>query len=649
MAPRKPKPAPTGDPRWVSKDEFWFKAAAGAPVHDRVVAHGKALRSLYSSAHKRDRVHERLYEGTDLKRNGSALQILREQGFSVARLNVVESVINTVVSRLSKSRPMPSIVVDDADWSLKRKSKQYRKFIVGEMLQTDFDARSKEALLDGGVIGVGLTTIDDCGNGDRVIAERMLREELFYDPRECKYGKPWNAIRIRRFARDHLMELYPEFARQIQSAEPSLRLPSEDLDDDTSTTDLDDYVDVFEAIHRERQEGDGRRALCIDNATLVAEPWEFPRFPWATFKWQKPRRGVWSRGLVHKLKDIQHRINCIVRDIQMNIQAVGRGHYLMQEGMALPTEALTGFSPFVMKYKGNQPPQWNAPAPFSQAQIGALEFFINQAYELPGTSRLSATSKSSLGAGASGVALDTQYDIESDRYAMEESQYADYRLEAAQLYIDASKRVAKKRKDGEARKPYVSGFQHGDAIEKLEHDKVSLETDQYKLQLEPVGFLPTTRAGKLSAVGQLSQAGIIPQWLAAAMFDEPDLMRANRITLGAFWNCERKMEILADPDADMPTVAPWNDFELEMTMTKAYLNNAEAEKAPAEVVQRYSDYLDDITEAVKMKKQGEAALAPPMPMDPSMPGAAPMLPPGAPMPIPEGGSPPLTSVPPMAA
>lgn len=630
------------DPRWATKESFWFKAAVGEPVHERVVTHGKALRQLYSTAHKRDRVHERLYEGTELRRNAGAMAVLREHGFSAARLNVAQSVVDTVVSRLSKSRATPSIVVDDADWTLKSKAKQYRKFILGEMMATDFDQRSKEALRDGGVIGTGITLIDDEGDGERIICERMLREELFYDPRESKYGQPWNAIRIHRIARDHLIELYPNVADKIIYAPPSEMRPSEELDDDTRTVDLDDYVDVYEAIHRARGEADGRRVLCLENETLLSELWECPRFPWATMRWKKPMRGVWAKGLIFALKDIQHRINCIVRDIQMNIQATGRGYFLQQEGHVLPPEMLTGFAPFTMTYSGTREPKWEAPQPFNQAQLGALEFFINQAYELPGTSRLSATSKSSLGAGASGVALDTQYDIESDRYAMEESQYADYRLESAQCFIDASKRVAKKRKADEGKKKcsvYSTGFQKGDAIEKLEHDECSLENDQYRLQLEAVGFLPQTRAGKLSVVGQLSQAGIIPQWLAAALFDEPDLARANRITLGAFWNAEKKMDLLAKPDKEMPTIAPWNDFELELTMCKAYANNAEAENAPPEVIQRYADYLDDIAKAIQNKKKGDAMLAPPapamptaMPGDPSMPGAQPMLPPGAPMP-----------------
>lgn len=652
MPPRKQaKESKPIDPRW-SGDSFWHRAELGdgAKVHDKVVTYGKGLRDLYASAHKIDRVHERLYEGSDLRRNQSALQALQQRGFAAARLNVSKSVVNTVVSRLSKGRPMPSFKVDDADWSLKRKSKQYRKFILGEMMATDFDARSKEALLDGAIIGSGITYIDDSGDGEKVFAERMLREELLYDPRECKYGKPPNAIRVYRIARDHLMELYPDHARAIIAASPAQSGIRDEVDDDTKVTDLDDYVDVWRAIHLPRGDDDGRDALCIDGATLKYEKWEEPRFPWAIFRYAKPRRGVWAKGLIYELKDLQHRINSIVRDMQMNLAATGRGHYAMQEGSALPPEMLTGSAPFVLKFKGNTAPVFTAPTPINPAQLQMLQFFMQQAFELPGVSQAAASSKSSLGAGASGVALDTQYDIESERFAMEEGQYAEYRLEAAQLYIDASKRVARKRAAsvGEKRPKYVSGWLGRDAIEKLEHDKVSLNTDEYKLQLEAVNFIPDTKAGKLSAVGQLAQSGVIPQWLTAALFDEPDLARANRITLAAFWNCERKMEILADPDAEMPAPAAYNDLELELKMTVAYLNNAEAEHAPGEVVERYLAYMRDVENLITKGKQGEAMNAPPVdPMAAGQPGMVPGV--GQTVPPMSGGAMPPEMMPPMMA
>ena len=621
------------DARFKDRREFWYRPAVGTDVHQQVVEYGQWLRALYSSFHRRMRMLEWLYDGSEVRRHAQALETLQDRGFTAARLNVSEAIIDTLVSRLSKNRPMPSIVVTDADWSVKLKSKQYRKFIVGEMIDTEFDQLSREALLDAVVIGNGFTRIDDTGDGERVFAERILWDEVLFDPRETKYGKPHNMLRVHRIAKDRLAEIYPKFARQIADASPASLRPQDETDDDvTRSLNLEDYVDVYEAWHPEREDGDGRHVLCIENAQLLSEEWDCPRFPIAWMQYKKSRRGIWSRGLMNKLKDIQHRINCIVRDLQMNIQAVGRGFFLQQEGTKLPIEMLTGWQPYTINYKGSQPPVYTAPTPFNPAALSALQFFISQAYNISGVSEAAATSRSTLGNGASGVALDTQYDIDSERFAMQEFAYSDYRLTAAQLYVDAAYRVAKKRSTRKKSSAYYSSYMARDAIEQLDYNDVALDDEQYKLRLEPTNYLADSRAGKLSEVGQLAQSGVLPTWLVGALFDEPDLERIKRYTLAGFWNAERKMEQICDPDKEMPMPAPYNDLDIEMKMTTAYLNYYEAQpNVPEEVLDRFRQYLDLVKQAVQKAMPPQPA-APAMNGPAAMPGAAPMLPPGAPMP-----------------
>jgi hypothetical protein len=261
-----------------------------------------------------------------------------------------------------------------------------------------------------------------------------------------------------------------------------------------------------------------------------------------------------------------------------------------------------------------------------------------QAFELTGVSQASAGSKSALGPGASGVALDTQYDIESERFAMVEAQYARYRMDAAQLYLDAARRVAKRRYDeGGKKKGYVAVWRSRDAIERLEYNKVELTADQYSLRLEPVNYIPDTKAGKLSVVTQLAQAGVIPKWQVAMLFDEPDLSGANRIELAPLRNCLRKMDELWNLEIDAPVPEPYNDLEIEKHVSLCYYNLVQEERAPEEVQERYRTYCDLVEGLLKKKRQGDAAAnanaaaagAVPMgaaPMDAGLPGA------GAPMP-----------------
>lgn len=656
MAPRK-KPKDS-----IGKDAHWYRLPVGAPVHEHVVPHGLTLQQLAEGRAARNRSAERIYEGRTLRQFGRARAAIERGGINYADLNGTKTVIDTFVSRLSKDRPVPAFDTDGAAWAMKRRARMFRQFILGKMNDTEFDDLSREALHDGAILGTGWTRID--AGMDDVYAERMLDNEVLFDRRECKYGAPRNAITVRRVAKDRLIELYPKLRKEIEGASPSRYRPDDsDEEDDAgiSESDLEDYVDVYEGIHLPSDEDadDGRWAQCIDTATLVAGQWHEPRFPWAMFRLFKPRRGLRGKGFVDQLATLQQRVNAIVRDLQMNLSAFGRGYVAVNAANDIPVDMLTGWQPFKLKYSGARPPDVQMPQPFNPAQLQALEFFIAQMFRLTGVSEAAATSKSALGAGASGVALDTQYDIDSDRFRMPQANYARYRLDAAQRYLDAAARVARRRKltDG-AKRPWVAvatSWRRSDEIERLEYDEVSLKRGDYRLRVEPVNFLPDTRAGKLSIVEQLAKAGVIPQWLVPTLFDDPDLQQVGRITLSAFRNAIRKMDLLTDETKPAPVPCAYNDLELELKLCAAYYNYVEAEGTPSsgvsdpvllEVLDRFDTYHKLLEELLSMQSPAPAAgapvpgaeMAPPLP---PLPGGVPAMPQG-PVPIPTPiGAPPM--------
>lgn len=639
----------TGEAASEGSDRRWSRAPVDDPtVHTNLVEYAKVLQRQTDSDHSRNRARERIYEGHELLNNRAAIVSLEAAGVGIAKLNALKSIIDTFVSRLSKDRPMPNFDTTDGDWQLKRRAKKYRQFIVGEMMQTEFDDLSREALLDGAILGNGYTCID---SDDDVFAERIPVNEILYDKRECRYGKPQQAVRVYRVAKDYLAELYPKFKDEIRHAPPSARRKDDDVD---MLGDLEDYTDVYKGwdLPATPSSNDGRVALCIEGATLCFEQWHEPRFPWAHLRLFKPRNGLMGFGFVDQLASLQHRVNCIVRDLQLNLAATGRGFFAVNEQNDIPVEMLTGWQPFKLKFKGAQPPQWQAPQPFNQAQLNALDFFIQKMYDLSGVSQAAATSKSSLGAGASGIALDTQYDIDSDRFRMPQANYARYRLDGAQRYIDAAARVARRRasEKGEKKSYVASSWKNRDAIERLEYSKVELKEGQYCLKIEAVNFLPDTRAGKLAVVEQLAKAGVIEQWLVPTLFDEPDLVQANGILLAAFKNAMRKMDELADPDLPMPVPEHLNDLDLELKLVTAFYNRVQEEKAPPEVQDRYYQYEAMVKELIKLKNtaampDGSVAPAGPMmpetPPMPPMPGGVPAMPQGPVPPPAMIGAPPV--------
>lgn len=629
----------------ITSDAHWMRAKVGEPVHDRLVPFGRALLAREANFHAKNLTRERVYRGVDLQPHKMALAALAGSGMGIARLNAIKAIGDTFASRLSKDRPMPGIVVNDSDFELKKRAKKYREFIVGQMRDTEFDSLSTRALQDGVSLGCGFTRVDDSDHA--VIAERIPVNDLLFDRRELKYGKPRQAIRIQRVARDHLAELFPKQKDWIIHRAPASLRRKDDSDvdgDGPKVGDLDDYVDTWEAWFppMTAESNLGRHVLCIEGATLVTEQWHEPRFPWAMFQLGDPPWGIYPEGFVDLLIGLQHRVNLIVRDIQLNLAATGRGIWMVNKANDIPVEMLGGAAPFKMTYQGSQPPKYEAAQPYNVAQMSALDKFIGWMFDLSGVSRANAESKSSLGAGASGVALDTQYDIDSDRFRIPQANYARYRMNGGQCYMDAAARVARRHYEGKGEKKswVATTWKSRDAIQQLDYNKVVLKEGSYRLRIEPVGFIPDTRAGKIAVVEQLAKAGVIPQWLVPMLFDEPDLAEANRILLAPLKNCLRKMDLLADVDEDLPMPEQYNDLDIELKVSVAYYNWIQCENAPPEIQERYRTYCDLVTEALKVK--GPAA--PPMGMAPAeqpLPGGVPLMPQGPvppPMPI---GAPPM--------
>ncbi len=620
----------------IRRDEHWYRAKVGEPVHERVVSYGKALLVTEAHFHAKNLIRERVYRGVDLAPHKQAIAVLSGAGMGIARLNAIKAIGDTFASRLSKDRPMPGIVVDDSDFEMKKRAKKYREFVVGQMKDTEFDALSTRALQDGVKLGIGFTRIDD--SDEAVIAERIPVNDLLFDRRELKYGRPRQALRIQRVARDHLAELFPKQKEWILHRAPASLPRKDDADVDASgprVGDLDDYVDTWEAWFPPMVPDSviGRHVLCLDGATLASEVWHEPRFPWAMFQLGDPDWGLYPEGFVDLLIGLQHRVNLIVRDIQLNLAATGRGIWMVNKANDIPVEMLGGAAPYKMNFNGPIAPQYLAPQSFNAAQMGALKEFIGWMFDLSGVSKANAESKSALGAGASGVALDTQYDIDSDRFRIPQANYARYRMHGGQCYLDASARVARRRSEGkgEKRSWVATTWKSKDAIQKLDYSKVVLEEGSYRLRIEPIGFIPDTRAGKIAVVEQLAKAGVIPQWMVPMLFDEPDLAEASRILLAPLKNCLRKMDLLAEPDEPMPMPEQYNDLDVELKVSVAYYNWIQCEKAPPEIEDRFRTYCDFVTEALKVKGAAPAmgAMAP---AEQPMPGGVPLMPQGPVMP-----------------
>jgi hypothetical protein len=228
-----------------------------------------------------------------------------------------------------------------------------------------------------------------------------------------------------------------------------------------------------------------------------------------------------------------------------------------------------------------------------------------------------------LGANASGRAQIVLDDIQSDRFALFQLHDSLSMVDVGALVIDEARAIAAECPKSE-QAPWIREHKWG---------KVELDEGLYQLKLEPMSYLPDTRAGQLAAIEQYAQAGLIsdPTEVLDQM-DNPDLQRMNRSKLGPRRAIERVMEGLADVDVDLYTLSPDSFFPLEqgIATARAELDDAWANDAPSEVCERFRQWirLADY-QLQQMQPPAPAAAAPP----PAVQGPGGLPPPGGGMPV----------------
>ena len=643
----------------IADAKFWTAPLGDDPklptdVSAAVIEWATRLRSAWKRMARLDREHDAIYESRRLTRGSvrhAGVRKLDLSGFDSTKLFVATSIVDTFVARMSKRKSMPMFVVDDAEWSLKQKAQDCRRWLHGKLREASFDKLYPRAIRDASVRGDGVAYIDE--TDDDVVIERVHRRELLVDPYEARQGDDAvrTLYRIRAVSRDSLIARFPHHAAAIKAAPTATEpdVPSSDWLASEAAIGPRDVVDFVEAWHLpdgdcDDEETTGRRAACLDGVTLCYEEWSTPRFPFAFLTRHEAQDGFWGRGDVEILRPLQSMINQMVDDIGMNVSVTGKGVWITPPG--IQPGQLVGYRPFHLEMPAGAAgrTEFYHPPPVGPATLDLLERLVSKAHELTGAAQWFSQGRSALGAGASSVALDTQEDLLSDRHAVFEAACSQFVVDVAQCMIDAARRCAARMKSNrgeegeEHSKTLPSAWLDKTGMHRFDWDSVAMDEEQYRLQIEPTSSIPSTRAGKLAWISEMIAKGIMPSSAAAGLYDEPDVAHANRVQLATLKNVERMVEIAGDPAQDLPTPEEWHDLDTLLVYCKAYYNRAQSEGAPEEVQSRFRDLGDA---ALLIRDRGKQV----PPMDPGAPPPGAPLPPGPPM-APPGLDPMAAGMPP---
>lgn len=581
-------------------------------------------RAYLRGYHAMDLIHEAIYEGRPVGRRlgTAAMDFLRAQSKASSYLNILQSMVDTVVSRVGKHRTMPVIGCDDAEYSEKlyarRASRVMRRKLGTPQIERMMPLMMRDAVIRGDGFAEAIRV------GGDITPEKFPRSELVFDDGEPRHnGWPRTLARVRLMDRDNLAAMFPDERKRIMDLPAASRDVWAPYDYDAPID--PDQVEVIRGwrLPSHPGSGDGKRLTAVRDAgkPLDERLWDRMRFPIARIQWTPALRGFLGIGLVQQLAGSQNKVNELWTDHQEALYWGSALKIFKPRGSNVNNNHLRARHPAVIEYDGAKP-DYEAPNPASTQAMDSLRWLISEMYEISGISQMNAAAKSTLGPNASGKALDTMDDIQSDRHSQFDMQYSMARVDIGQCTLDEAKDLAKDAKTAD-------DIKLATWIDEIDWRKFDFDGGSYHLRIEGENFIPGTRAGKLDALGDMAKIqGLLDNpILVASLFDEPDISAANRHLLGPIRALQAVAEMLGDlsvPLSDcVPTPYMLSPPGLALSVIKGEHDNAFSERADERYLSRYRWFLTML--------EGEEKRSAPTPVPPPDMSAG-GLPPGAGMP-----------------
>lgn len=517
--------------------------------------------------------------------------------------NVVKSCVDTVTSRMAKSKPKPEFITSGGDYRQQRKAKKLNKFMDGLFSQNAYQGLANMVFRDACVLGTGVIHVFPLEG--KVKYERVLCTEILIDEQEARDGNPRQLHWLRPVDRDVLKDLYPEKASEIDR-----------LDDEASPSGVEkvsDNVLVRSSWHLPSgpDAEDGLHVVTVGDVVLYSEPWTKESFPFAFFRWNRRMDDFWGQGLAEDLAGIQLEINDIYEAVQRSFRLAGTFKLFAKKGSQVDVDHFREAFGSVIWYTDTKPeyvlPQIVPPEMYRQ-----LNELIQKAYEQSGVSQMNATSQKP-GGDLSGVALRTLNDVQSDRFASVQMAHEQLCLDVTRLSLAA---IEDLEESGESVTVRATDRKKMNVIRWKD---VRLDSDDYTLRCEAISSLPDSNAGKLQTIQELMRAGLISPATGRRLLDFADLEKFEGQAAASEDALQQAFDMIVEEGKYTPP-EPYDDLVTGRTKAlECYqLGKVQAlEEDKMELLRRWIDA------AGALQQQAEEAAVPAVPEAPPVSGLLP--------------------------
>lgn len=586
-APRKDAGEETQNFRW------WLEE------NDAAIAQSVASTIKFISRHQSSRM-EQLTVSTRLYGNSSIFDLVGAAFTRASSVNsnpssqrisynLCQSVTDTLVSKVSKNKVIPTFITDGGVWGVQQKAEKLSKFTEGCFYANDVHLKGMNAFRDACVWGDGFVHIYR-EQDDSIGVERVLPHELFVDMIESLSCDPQQIHRVKIVDRDIAMEIWGDTDEKKKAISESLPPSYQEIGGAATAVDL---VNITESWHLKSgpEAEDGLHIICLGDMVLLKEKYDHDYFPFAKISWSEKLLGYFSQGVCEQLQNLQGEINRLMILIQRSMWMGGSFKVLVENGSKVVSQHLNNDVGAIIHYTGT-PPQYITPPMIQNDIYPYVDSLIAKGYQQCGVSQLGASSVKPAGLD-SGKALREFDNIEADRFLSVGQRLEKFFLEIARQMIGVTKDIYKDKKT------FKVVFPATNFIETIDWKEINLKEDEYVLKAFPVSSLPEDPAGRLQTVQEYAQAGWISPQAARRLMSMPDIEMSDNLANASEDLIHKMLEEMLEEDGKFVSPEPFMDLTLAKTLCLQYMNYAKAHNAPIEKIGMLDRFNNQITNMAK--------------------------------------------------
>lgn len=542
----------------------------------------------------------------------------------LATKNAVRGACDTATAMIAKTMPKPTIITDGADWDVQQRAADLDRFLVGVYSRGNLYDTAQNSFRDSTIFGTGVWELverEGAGGDYWIDYVRQNIDDVIVDEDEC----PGEPVPENFYVRTvmHVEKAVKRYAKGERKGEIEAHIRSaagKPVMWPNGKAIPKDRVVIVRGWHMADDQGRGGvYCAACDGCYLDGGSWDFTWPPFVWLFWSVPHSGFYGDGIAYRQYGRQKRINYLYRWIERCQNLIANPRVWVDATNGPVKVQVSNEIGEIVSVRGRAP-EFQSPQAVNQEMYAWLDSLERGTFEDEGISQFSATNV--LPPGIESAPAQREYSFkEGSRFApvsqrWENAVARDNAYKTLELYKRAHARGADPMVTWSSRK----------LSQVIPWDEVELDRERYQIRVEASSMEALSPAGRLQAVIELGQSGLVEPPELRRLMGHPDLMKSDDMDTApedyAMWVASKLLKgesVVPDPYSDLALV--------KKAVKSAYLRATMDPPAPQRIVKGILDFL----------RQLDTLMAPP-----PLPGGA--MPPGAP---PMPGAPGMT--PPMAA